>query len=345
MPRLPTSRALQLAFVGGIALLTLAGCADRGALLQREITELRRKLEATRHERDEAKAKAEELQNQVIILEDRLAATNGAKDEPRRPQVITVRPAPVPEPAKREAVADPDDPDIEYDGAARDTRSPRPVLRIDGPYARRGVAADTEAEAKEPRPARQGRRPVAQRRTPPAAADGDRLPVVPLPDAGVPARPAQPGTAKAPPPGAAKPAQPGTAKAPPPPAVTKASPLALYQRSLDALRRKDHSEAIAGFQDLTRAYPKHALAENAQYWTGEAYYDQRNYTAALAEFRKLVREHAGGHKASDALLKAGYCHQKLGDQKSARNLLGQVVELYPKSAAAKLAAERLRDLR
>ncbi|MBI5477375.1 MAG: tol-pal system protein YbgF [Deltaproteobacteria bacterium] len=330
MSRPRTRRALRLAFVGGAALLALAGCADRTALLQREITELRRKLAAARHERDEAKAKVEELHNQVMILEDRLAAhAANPKDEPKRPQVITVRPAPAPEPTRREgAVVDPDDPDVEYDGAARDTRSPRPVLRIDGPYARRGVAADTEVEPKEPRPARQGRRPVAQRRTPPSA-DGERLPVVPLPDAGVPA----------------KPVPPGTAKAAPPPAASKASPLAIYQKSLDALRRKEHAEAIAGFRDLIKSHPKHALAENARYWTGEAYYDQKNYTAALAEFRKLVREHAGGHKAADALLKAGYCHQKLGDQKSARNLLGQVVELYPKSTAAKLAAERLRELR
>jgi tol-pal system protein YbgF len=329
MPRPLTRRLLGVAFVGGAALLAVTGCTDRSALLQREITELRRKLEAARHERDEAKAKNEELQNQVIILEDRLAAGNArTKDEPRRAQVITVRPAPDKEPPAREAVVvDPDDPDIEYDGAARDTRSPRPVLRIEGPYARRGVVAETEVEPREPK-ARQGRRPVAQRRLPPQPVDGERLPVVPLPDAGVPTKP---GAAKAAP--------------TPAPAAVKASPLALYQRSLDALRRKAHGDAIAGFRELIKTYPRHALAENAQYWTGEAYYDQKDYTAALAEFRKLVREHAGGHKAPDALLKAGYCHQKLGDQKSARNLLGQVVELYPKSAAARLAAERLRDLR
>jgi tol-pal system protein YbgF len=335
MPSASTSQALRLAFVGGAALLAIGGCTgERSAVLQREITELRRKLDAARVERDEAKAKVEELQNQVIILEDRLTAAT--TNEPKRAQVVTVRPAPVPEPPKREAavVADPDDPDIEYDGAARDTRSPRPVLRIDGPYARRGVATDSGADGKEPRPARQGRRPVAQRRQPPVAVEGDRLPVVPLPDAGVPTKPTQPGTAKAPP--------------PPPPAPAPAvrpSPLVIYQKSLEALRRKEHTEAITGFRDLMKAYPKHALAENAQYWTGEVYYDQKNYAAALAEFRKLVREHASGHKAPDALLKAGYCHQRLGDQKSARNLLGQVVELYPKSAAAKLAAERLRDLR
>jgi tol-pal system protein YbgF len=329
--------ALGVALVGGAVLLAATGCADRSALLQREFTELRRKLEAARHERDEAKVKAEELLNQVLILEDKLSARAApAKDESKRPQVVVVRPAPVVEEPKRDVVTvDPNDPDIEYDGAARDTKSARPVLRIEGPYARRGVAADTEVEPAEPRPARQARRPVAQRRTPPAA-DGERLPVVPLPDAGVPTRPGQPGTAKAPP---------GTAKAPPAPAPVKLGPVPLYQKSLDALRRKEHGDAIAGFRDLIRTYPKHALAENAQYWTGEAYYDQKDFTSALAEFRKLVRDHAGGHKAADALLKAGYCHQRLGDSKSARNLLGQVVELYPKSAAAKLAAERLRELR
>ena len=335
MPRPRTRRALGAALVGGVALLAVAGCASQTPALQREITELRRKLEAARHERDEAKVKIEDLQNQVFILEDRLAAQTGVqKDEAKRPQVITVRPAPVPEPGRRDGVTvDPDDPDVEYAGAARDTRSPRPVLRIEGPYARRGVAVDTEVEPTEPRPARQARRPVAQRRTPPPpSTGGERLPVVPLPDAGVPAKSA-PGTAKAAPPPA------------PAPALAKGAPVEMYHRALDALRRKEHADAISGFRGLIKAHPRHALVENAKYWTGEAYYDQKDYTTALAEFRKVVKEHPGGNKAAGALLKAGYCHQKLGDQKSARNLLGQVVELYPKSTAARLAAERLRELR
>jgi tol-pal system protein YbgF len=326
MPRPRARCAVGLAVVGGIALLASA-CADRTAPLRREIAELRQKLEAARQERDDAKAKVEDLRNQVMILEDRIAAQAAPVPERPRSQVITLRPAPEkPAPRTEAVVVDPNDPDVEYTGAARDTRSPRPVLRIDGPYARRGTAVETAVVPAESRTVRKGRRPVAHRRVSPVVT-GERLPVVPLPDSGVPTRPTVHAGAAAPP---------ARGKA--------AGPIEVYQRALDALRRKDHAAAIAGFRQVLKEYPHHSLADNAGYWTGEAYYDQKDYKTALAEFRKVVGAYPSGNKAPDALLKAAYCQVKLGDPKSARNLLGQVIELYPKSSAARLAAERLREL-
>src|SRR5690606_19413745 len=85
-------------------------------------------------------------------------------------------------------------------------------------------------------------------------------------------------------------------------------PKAAYRQALDALRAGKHTEAIDGFRALVAAHPRHDLADNAQYWLGEAFYDQRRYRDALIEFRKVVDNHSRGNKVPDALLKIGYCH-------------------------------------
>jgi len=309
-----------------------AGCADRAAPLRREIADLRQKLEAAAQEKADANARIDDLANQVMILQDKLelaTATGQRAPEPARAPVVRVEPKPEAAPEPRLPAATGEE-DVEYAGEARDTRSPRPVLRIEGGLARRALAPpDAVVELPEGRPARAGR--AGPRRSAPAVATGERLPVVPLPDDGVPTRPSsQP---------AARPAAPRVS-----PAAAGAAATA-YGRALEALRRKAHGEAIAALREFGATWPRHELAQNAQYWLGEAYYDQGDYRTALEEFRRVVQRYPSGAKAPDALLKAGYCHAKLGDTKNARNLLGQVVELYPKSTAARLAEGRLRVLR
>jgi len=117
--------------------------------------------------------------------------------------------------------------------------------------------------------------------------------------------------------------------------------LGAYRTGTDALGRRDHAAAIAAFRRFLERWPDHDYADNAQYWLGEAYYDQADYKAALLEFKKVLQRYPDGNKAPDALLKIGFCHGKLGDEKDARSALAQVVELYPKTDAAKLAEKRL----
>ena len=119
----------------------------------------------------------------------------------------------------------------------------------------------------------------------------------------------------------------------------------LYRESYAALARRDHAAAVAGFRRFLATYPQNEYADNSQYWLAETYYDQRDYKTALLEFRKVIERYPGGNKAPDALLKVGYCHALLGEVAVARNILGQVVETYPRAAAAQLAAKRLEQLR
>jgi tol-pal system protein YbgF len=118
-------------------------------------------------------------------------------------------------------------------------------------------------------------------------------------------------------------------------------PIATYQDAVAALRAGDHATAVAGLRDFVKRWPEHDYADNAQYWLGEAYYDQKDYKTAAAEFRRTIERYPSGNKVPDALLKLGYSYQALGQLEQARATLEQVVSIYPRSGPAVLASERL----
>ena len=115
----------------------------------------------------------------------------------------------------------------------------------------------------------------------------------------------------------------------------------LYRRGTSALKSREHAAAIIAFRDLVARFPDHDYADNAQYWLGEAFYDQKDYARAISEFRATVSKYPRGNKVPDALLKIGFAYQALGETDKARAALQQVVSLYPGSSPAVIAAARL----
>jgi tol-pal system protein YbgF len=118
----------------------------------------------------------------------------------------------------------------------------------------------------------------------------------------------------------------------------------VYTQAFDALKAGSYSVAIAGFKDFLGAYPASPLAENAQYWLGEAHYVNHDYEAAATEFRAVLKKWPDSRKAPDALLKLGYTQQAQKQYGAARATLNEVVRRYPGTEPAKLAANRLRRL-
>ena len=118
-------------------------------------------------------------------------------------------------------------------------------------------------------------------------------------------------------------------------------PRAEYHRYYEALRAGNHSYALTGFRNFVERFPKHDFADNAQYWIGETFYDQKRFKSALLEFRKVVDNHPTGNKVPDGLLKLGYCYHQLGEATKAKQVWQQVIQLYPKSNPATLARTKL----
>jgi tol-pal system protein YbgF len=152
----------------------------------------------------------------------------------------------------------------------------------------------------------------------------------------------------------------GAATAVPPPATTPvptaatvsapATPAAgaaeegLYQKNLKLLQQARFADAIKGFKSFLKQYPNSTLAGNAQFWMGEAYYQNNDFDTALVSFKKVLKDYPASNKVADAMAKVGYCQYELQQWKSARETLNAVVQKYPGSSAAKLAADGLQRM-
>jgi tol-pal system protein YbgF len=151
-----------------------------------------------------------------------------------------------------------------------------------------------------------------------------RAPAAPAP---APAAPAEPRAE----------ARPGPRVAPR--SVPRAAPQA-FAAALTAFRAREYGQAVLDFTDFIGTYPKHALAANAQYWIGEAYYVQRDHRQALVEFQKVLDMQLG--KIPDALVKIGLCQWALRDPRGARTAWQRVVRDYPGTESWRLARALLR---
>jgi tol-pal system protein YbgF len=119
---------------------------------------------------------------------------------------------------------------------------------------------------------------------------------------------------------------------------------AVYAQAFGALKAGSYSIAITGFKDFLGTYPTSSLAENAQYWLGEAYYVNHDYDAAGGAFRSVLKKWPDSNKAPDALLKLGYTQFAQKQFPAAKATLTEVTRKYPGTDAARLAAERLKRI-
>jgi len=116
---------------------------------------------------------------------------------------------------------------------------------------------------------------------------------------------------------------------------------AAYQAAFDLLKNSQIDAAIAAFQKLLLSFPDSTLADNAQYWLGEADYVNKAFPAAQAAFQKVVDKFPQSRKVPDALLKIGYCQYELKDFDAARRTLSKVTTQFPDSPSGHLAQQRL----
>lgn len=114
-----------------------------------------------------------------------------------------------------------------------------------------------------------------------------------------------------------------------------------YQAAFNLLKDGQYDRAIVAFQKFLVTYPDSSLADNAQYWLGEAYYVNKAYPEAEAAFQRVVDKYPQSRKLGDALLKIGFCRYEMKQWQSAREVLGQVVTRFSDTPAARLAQQRL----
>ena len=116
---------------------------------------------------------------------------------------------------------------------------------------------------------------------------------------------------------------------------------AAYQAAFGLLKDSQYDRAIAAFGKFLSAYPTSQLADNAQYWLGEAYYVNKSYNEAQTAFQRVVDKYPQSRKRPDALLKIGFCQYELKQWEPAKGTLSQVASQFPDTSAGRLAQQRL----
>lgn len=119
---------------------------------------------------------------------------------------------------------------------------------------------------------------------------------------------------------------------------------AFYAQALKKYFSGDYDQAREDFLIFASRYPDHPLQPNALYWLAETHYAQKQYAQSILIFKELTRRFPQSHKVPDALLKAGYAYERLGDIPNAKFHLQIVLDDYPSTPAARLARERMATL-
>jgi TolA-binding protein len=138
---------------------------------------------------------------------------------------------------------------------------------------------------------------------------------------------------------------------------TESTPRDLYQAAYLDFSRGNYALAIGGFREFVRRHPDDEVADNAQYWIGEAYLslahryqdagelertDQALKEAAQA-FHDVAERYPGADKVPAALYKEALVLLELQQPAPARDRLEYLVEKFPTTPEARLARERVAD--
>ena len=118
----------------------------------------------------------------------------------------------------------------------------------------------------------------------------------------------------------------------------------LYTESKQAFDAGNFDTARKGFKNLINKFPNSAHADNAQFWIGEIYYNEKWYEKAILEYQNVIEKYPKGNKVPASLLKQGFAFLNLGDKANARLILKELVKKYSKSTEANIATKKLKEL-
>jgi tol-pal system protein YbgF len=118
-----------------------------------------------------------------------------------------------------------------------------------------------------------------------------------------------------------------------------------YAAARAAFEQGDFAKARGLFEKLLADFPDSPQANSAQFWVGETYYREKWFEKAILEYQKVVEKYPKGNKLPAALLKQGFAFSNLGDNANARLILESLIQKYPDSSEAGIAAKKLQGMK
>lgn len=129
--------------------------------------------------------------------------------------------------------------------------------------------------------------------------------------------------------------------------TTKSTALGVdyYDAAMNDLSMGNYDLAEVGFLQFLENYPKSDLADDARYGLGETYYARKRYDEAIDEYRRVIGLDPTGGKSPAAMLKLGLCFRAQDNPKDARGTWEELLKKFPYSEEAKIAQQRLDELK
>ena len=110
-----------------------------------------------------------------------------------------------------------------------------------------------------------------------------------------------------------------------------------YSAAYGLFKSGQYAKALIAFSTFVDKYPASALTDNAIYWIGESYYQQKEYALAVEEYSKILKKFPKESKAPYAMYKLALCYKMLGENKDSDIYFQELLARYPNSEAAKEA--------
>ena len=133
----------------------------------------------------------------------------------------------------------------------------------------------------------------------------------------------------------------------PPPAVAPVpstaglSPTRMYQEAFADYTAGQYTVAVAGLEQFIRAFPRSEMADDAQFFIGEANYVQNKFADAITAYNAVIQNYPTGDQVPLALYKRGLAQRQLGQTDAARASWELVIQKFPDSDGARLAKQGL----
>jgi TolA-binding protein len=124
-------------------------------------------------------------------------------------------------------------------------------------------------------------------------------------------------------------------------------PSKIYGQSYTYLLQKKYEPAVEGFNLYLEKYPKGELAEDAQYYLGDAYAGSKDWQNAALNYAKVLTGYKGSSYTASARLKYAQALLKLEDeskQKEAVTYLKSIIQDFKGSAESRIAQKELDKL-
>jgi tol-pal system protein YbgF len=150
------------------------------------------------------------------------------------------------------------------------------------------------------------------------------------------------GTGQTTPPGTT----PTTATAAPvtPAAAIGTTPRRLYETAYADYTAGQWSLAVQGFETYLKTFPKSDLADDAQYYIGEALAGDSKFKEAVAAYERVVSDYPQSDILPEAYYKVGSTYERLGQPDKARAAYEYAVKHFGETQAGTLSKQRLDGL-